>query len=125
MSDVKVWVLGGVLTVVVPALAFLLVREFTRKDRIEAQVTDLAVEMNEAMKEFNQAVNGLTVALQEMKLWSHEHFITRAEFKTTLDGLGAAIADAIDRFERDIERCQDRCTLGKTPGCGGGMNGFH
>lgn len=111
MTDLRVWVLGGILGILTPALAYLLTREFKRKDDIGDEVRLLAHKMNDAMSEFNEAVTGLTVALQEMKLWSHEHFVTRSEFKTAMDSLGTAVADAIDRFDERVQDYRDKCPL--------------
>ena len=98
-GDLKLWVLGGLLTVLVPVLGFLLVREFKRKDQIGSEVKTLAETVTRSINDLNHAVSVLTLAVEEIRTWSHERFLTRAEH-----------SEVVASIRREMDKCQERCT---------------
>lgn len=96
--ELKLWILGGLLGVLVPVLAFLLAREFKRKDQIGAEVKTLAETVTKSINELNHAVSVLTLAVEEIRTWSHERFVTRLEH-----------TESIGSIRREIDKCQERC----------------
>ncbi len=97
-SDIKLWVMGGLLTILVPSVAYFLIREFNRKDKLA-----------EAVEKLHSAVGALTLAVEEIRLWSTERFVTRVEHRDALEAVKADIARHAERFERELERCEQRC----------------
>lgn len=97
--DVKLWALTGVISVLTPSLAYLLVREFSRKDQIGKELQELAGTVNKSLQELHHAVSALTLAVEEIRTWSHERFVTRQE-----------LADTMSSLRREMDKCQDRCS---------------
>lgn len=108
-DDTKLWVLGGVVAILVPAVAYFLVREFARKDGIESEVKTLAAKVTLSIEELNKCVAALTLAIEETRVWSHERFVTRTEHRDAIESVKDDIARHAERFERELERCEARC----------------
>jgi hypothetical protein len=89
----------GVLGALLPALAYLLVREFSRKDQIGEELRTLAHVVNNSLRELHTVVSTLTLAVEEIRTWSHERFVTRQEHTDVMFGV-----------RRELDKCQDRCS---------------
>ena len=104
-ADIKLWMLGGILAVIIPVLGYLLAREFRRKDEIATRVEDLAERMSTNTLSMTSAIQALTATIHEIRAWSHERFVPRTEFAVTLDLMREDIKAHADRFEKDLDRC--------------------
>lgn len=99
-SDLKLWVLGGAVTILVPVVGFFLVREFRRKDEIGEEVKGLACRVTLSVEKLNEAVAALTLAIEEIRVWSHERFITREEYREDMKILREGSVFGRRRFDR-------------------------
>jgi len=111
--NIKVWVLTGVLGVMIPALGYLLVREFNRKDKISEDLGVITARFTTSIEELNRCVAALTTAVMEVRGWASERFVPRVEHEKDIDELRADIQRHADRFEKDLDRCSERCPVGR------------
>ena len=101
--------LSTVVGVLVTSLGYLLVREFNRKDKIGDEVRELAARVTVSIEALNKAVSSLTLAVEEIRMWSHDRFITRSEHRDANEALKADVAANAARFERELDNCSKRC----------------
>jgi hypothetical protein len=100
--EVKLWVLGGLVVALVSISGFLLIREFTRKDREDEKLAG-------ALRELNNAVSALTLAVEEIRAWSMDRFVGWDDHRADLATLRNDIQMWAERFDRDLENCARRC----------------
>lgn len=101
-DDLRVWFLGLTIAFVfIPALGFLLAREFKQKDRFE-----------HTLKQLNDTIAELNLTIEGIRLWTSERFVSRMEHKEDIESLKKDIAEHAARFEKDLDRCQERCPSG-------------
>lgn len=82
-DDVRVWILGAAIVFfLLPMLAFFLSREFRQKDRFSV-----------AVEELNKAVNGLRQAIDEIKLWSVDRFVSHETHEKAIGELKQSIKE--------------------------------
>jgi len=103
--DVRVWIIGLLAT----CLAYLLSREFTRKDQISADLQAITARFTVSIEELNKGVAALTLAIEEIRLWSTDKFVSRIEHKENLEAVKADIKAAAARFENELVKCEARC----------------
>ena len=108
-TDVKAWVLGGVLAIAMPTIAYLISREFTRRDQLSRELRLITERFTLSINELNKVVAALALAVSEVKLWSEDRFVGRTEHVASVAAMKADIAEHAARFERELERCEARC----------------
>lgn len=108
-TDIKLWVMGGLLTVLIPVLAYLLTRELARKDQVGEDLKSITAKFTTSIEELNKAVAALTLACEEIRLWSTEKFVSRDEHRNAVESIREDIARTAERFSRDLDKCGERC----------------
>ena len=103
-EDARLWALTGVIAILIPAISYFLVREFNRKDKIGDEVRELASRVTVSIEALNKAVSSLTLAVEEIRMWSHDRFITRSEHRDAVESLKMDIATNAARFERELDK---------------------
>lgn len=107
--EIQVWALAGALAILIPALAYLLNREFQRKDQLADRVELLAKTMTDSLQQLSSVVSELTLAVSEIKVWSQDRFVARPEFESRMAQMKTDISVYAERFERELDKCQSRC----------------
>lgn len=83
--------------VLFPISGFLLAREFVAKDKMAKAITSLEA-----------SVAALTLAVEGLKLWTTQGFLSRPEAKENLDRLKDDIEDTASGLEDHIKNCPAR-----------------
>ena len=96
-TDPHAWIMGLMVLLFIPSLAFFMAREFKDKDRFFV-----------ALRELNASVSALTKSVDELKLWSTERFVTRVEHHDDISSIKDHIAHHAAYFEREMDKCQER-----------------
>lgn len=110
VDDLQVWILGSLMALLIPSLAYFLVREFKRKDQIGEDVKELARLVHDSIDRLNCAVSTLTLAINEIKIWSQDRFVTRFEFTSCMEQMKEDITAHAERFSRELDRHEERCS---------------
>ena len=88
-------------TIMIPSLAWLLVREFRRNDQRDTDSKALALEMRQATKELTNAIVSLKLAMVDTRQWTLDKFIRVEEHNE--------VKENISRLETEFERCFAEC----------------
>lgn len=129
-SDMKAIV--GAMTAII---AFFLIKEFQRKDKIATDLdafkekvsstmkeitTNFANELRlvadrntAAIEELNKTVAALSVALADNKAWFSGEFVRKADHQRQMDDLHALIKDGCAKAKEDVEHHAKECPGGR------------
>ena len=127
----------GLLSILLAALGWFLIREITRKDKQEKDIraieTNTAAKMLEittnfadelrdmadrnttAVQALHGAISNLTLALAEQRLLMAEHYVSKPDFKESLEIVHSRITKQADRLAEVNERVADACPRGDCP----------
>lgn len=109
VNEFETWAMRGLLALLASAVAYFLIREFNRKDGIEKDLKGLAEKVTVSIEELNKGVGALTLAIEEIRLWSTERFVPWPAHREAIEGVKEDIRIHAERFERELERCEARC----------------
>ena len=123
--------LKAIIGALVAAVCFFLIREFSRKDKIAADLQAFKEAMDKTIKdvtesfarelrrvadrntlaieELNKTVAGLAVTLAEQKAWFAEEYVKADDHRKTISELRDHIDSHAERFERELERHATNC----------------
>jgi hypothetical protein len=108
-SDLRVWILAGVVGVLLTAVGYLLSREFARKDALGDDLKVITARFGASVDELGKAVAALALSVEELRGWSIAQFIPRPEHREDLEALKREIEAHASRFEKELEKCEARC----------------
>ena len=77
------WVLTGALSlctlIFIPALGFLLAREYSRRDSDRVADTKKREELEKAVRAMESTAHNLELLIAELRLWVHQGFVPKPE----------------------------------------------
>jgi hypothetical protein len=108
-AKIIIWILAGALglegAVTLPAIAYFLVREFNRKDRVE----DKTEAFNTTIGEVKDMVHETKLMVAEVRSWSAEKFVGRPEFDREVKRLEEEDKGMRDDVKSAFDSCKECC----------------
>lgn len=102
------YILSGIgVIILLPAMAFLLSREFKQKDKMQAAIDGL-----------HEATTNLTAAIMDLRLLVVQNYVTQEKHESDMNDVYEHIREQAKRHEEDLNRHEKYC-----PGKGGTSGG--
>ncbi len=98
-AQVVGYILGGIgVMVLLPALGFLLSREFKQKDNMQAAIDAL-----------HEATTNLTAAIMDLRLLVVQNYVTQEKHESDMNEVYDHIRETAGKFEKDLSSHERYC----------------
>lgn len=101
--------MAGVMAVMLGIMGFLLVREFSQKDKLRTDLEALAGRVVTSMEALNKAVAELALAIEEIRMWSTDRFVHQTDYDRGMKEIKATIRSNKEDMRTELENHAKNC----------------